>query len=62
MTYNQYRAAVDALVTRQVGLGIDDLPDTDVYSAYEDELSPRECASDVLEYAGWFSQDDEFDA
>ena len=53
MTYDQYRAKVSAVIARKCGLSIDDLPDTDTYSAFEDGATPSECAAEVLEYAGF---------
>ena len=48
-----YRNAVDDEVTKICGMGLDDLPDYDVASAFEDGESPRDVAEAVLEYAGF---------
>lgn len=53
MTYSQWRRAVDAKVADHFGVGLDDLPDVDTMSLYEDELTPSEGFEQVVEDLEW---------
>ena len=42
MDYEDWYAAVDALCAEYLGLGIDDLPDWESRSYFDDEMTPEE--------------------
>jgi len=52
MTYEQWMAAVDAILLRKLGVSTSDLADFCSRDAYEDELSPEEGALEALEHDG----------
>jgi hypothetical protein len=53
MTYEQWIAAVDAIVETTCGLPMSHLPDWLSYDAYADELTPQEGAELCLETSGF---------
>lgn len=53
-TYKEWRRQVDVWIIRMCGLSGDDLPDYRYRDAYHDEVTPKECAQDVIEYAKTF--------
>jgi uncharacterized protein DUF5419 len=48
MTFEEFMQAVDVQVMRRVGVSYLDLPDFRYRDAYDDEMSPAECASEVI--------------
>jgi hypothetical protein len=54
MTYEQWVAKVDQVLTSRVGLSMDDLPDWLSRDAFEDGLSPEEGADICLEETEMF--------
>lgn len=51
-TYEEFMQAVDRELVKRIGLSHEDLPDTDSYSYFLDELSPEEAARYILHDAG----------
>ena len=51
MTFRQWKNRVNAQVAKTCGLGCDDLPDWDYWSAYDSGMIPSEAAREVLEEA-----------
>ena len=51
--FSQYMQAIEAEVIAICGMSIDDLPDHDFASAFEDEQDTSEVARELLEYAGF---------
>lgn len=56
MTYEQWVAKVDQVLTSRVGLSMDDLPDWLSRDAFEDGLSPEEGADICLEETEMFQK------
>lgn len=54
MTYEQWMAAVDAIVETTCGLPMSFLPDWLSRDAYSDELTPQEGAEICLETSGFY--------
>lgn len=51
-TFEDWLQQVNALVIRQTGLGLDDLPDVPLYDWFEfDGLTPAEAATRTIRYA-----------
>jgi hypothetical protein len=53
MSIDNYIARIDRVVSATTGLSVHDLPDVPFYDWYEDEVSPKEAATMVLEEAGF---------
>jgi len=53
MTYREWLRSVDVKVQDHFGVGLDDLPDVDTMSLYEDELTPSEGFDQVVEDLEW---------
>lgn len=56
MTYEQWVAKVDQVLTSRIGLSMDDLPDWLSRDAFEDGLSPEEGADICLEETEMFQK------
>jgi hypothetical protein len=52
-TFEQWMAKVDAVLVRTCGLTSGDLADWMYGDAYDDGVSPREAAQEVLAENGW---------
>jgi hypothetical protein len=48
MTFKEWRAAVDTLLNRKVGLSLEDLPDQRLREAFDDGQTPEEFFDDTL--------------
>lgn len=49
--FEAYRAKVDAIISAQCGVGLDDLPDVNLMDWFEDGYSPRQSARKAIAYA-----------
>ena len=58
MTYEEWMAAVDVIVTKTCGLDMGFLPDWLSRDAYEDGLSPEEGAEICLEESGFYDYEE----
>ena len=56
MTYEQWVAKVDQVLTSRIGISMDDLPDWLSRDAFEDGLSPEEGADICLEETEMFQK------
>lgn len=52
MSFDDWLAEVDRIVSAKCGVGIDDLADMCYRDAFEDDVSPRDMAADVFENEG----------
>jgi hypothetical protein len=53
-SFAAYRRAVDALVEAKIGLGLDDLPDVDLMSWFEDRIPAPAAAARAIRRAKEF--------
>lgn len=51
LTFEQWRKEVDRIVQVKTGLSLDDLPDVDTRSMYDDETHPRVAAARAIRNA-----------
>tara|TARA_Y100001937_G_C6855534_1_gene214007 strand:- start:234 stop:419 length:186 start_codon:yes stop_codon:yes gene_type:complete len=52
MTYTEYMAEVDRIIAGKLeGLTSEDLPDTNTRDCYDNEVTPQECAEEILHNA-----------
>jgi hypothetical protein len=51
-SFEEWRKAVDAAVSRATGLSLDDLPDVALRDWYDDGVTPKSAASRAVKYAG----------
>jgi hypothetical protein len=56
LTFRQWRNKVDALLSAKLGIGVDDLADSDLYSEWENESTPNEGAYYALENDDLYSE------
>lgn len=48
LSYDEWEARLGQIVLRRVGCDLDDLPDTDTYSGWEDGLTPSQYFTEIL--------------
>lgn len=53
ITFESWMNRVDQYLVNELGLDSQDLPDINYMDLYESGESPREAASEALEYAGY---------
>ena len=51
LTFEQWKAYVDAIIENRMSLTSDDLPDWDYYSAYADGMTPSAAATYAIRNA-----------
>ncbi len=51
--FTAWMREVNFIIENKTGLSYNDLPDWDYVSAFEDEISPKDAASEALEDAGY---------
>jgi len=55
LDFETWRRGLDFLVLRQTGTALDELPDCDFHSWYDDGLTIHEALDEVLRESGWYN-------